>query len=74
MTQDFCAHQCGINKQNNYDHAYLSLVIACHGKCVKNMLRCKSVVCGVVCANLLGAHLHFESKLTLIYENPDFNL
>jgi len=68
MTRDFCAHQRGINKRNNYDHALLSLLIACHGKCVKNILRCKSVVC----ANLLGVHLHSESLLTSNYENLNF--
>jgi len=60
MTQELFAHRRGINKQNNYDHAYPSLFIACHGRCAKNILRCKSVVC----ANQLGINLQFTLRIT----------
>jgi len=58
------------DKQNNYQHAYPSLLIACHGRCAKNVLRCKSVVC----PNQLGANLQFtlRIKLTSNVENMNF--
>jgi len=68
MTREFFTHQPGINKQNNYHNAYPSLLIGCHCRCAKTILRCKSVVC----ANQLGAKLHFDSKMTSCVENMNF--
>ena len=52
------------DKQNNYHHAYPSLLIACHGRCAKNILRCKSFVC----ANQLGANLHLTLQIKIDFE------
>jgi len=68
MTQEFFTLQPGINNQNNYHNAYPSLLIGCHCRCAKTILRCKSVVC----ANQLGAKLHFASKMTSCIENINF--
>ena len=67
MTREFFTHQPRINKQNNYHKAYPNLLIGCHCRCVKTILRCKSVIC----ANQLGAKLHF-SKMTSCVENMNF--
>jgi len=55
LWQENFTHQSCINKQNNYHNAYPSLLIGCHCRCTKTILRCKSVVC----ANQLGAKLNW---------------
>jgi len=64
MTKEFFAHLCKINKQNNYHHAYPSLLIACHGRFAKNILRRKSIVCD----NQLGANLQFTLQIKIDLE------
>jgi len=64
MTQEFFAHRHGIKKQKINLHAYPSLLIACQGRCAKNILICNSVVC----ANQLGANLQFTLRIKIDFE------